>query len=229
MVDHTFLYSNAVTRIKELLDDGALGTIYYIDSVRINLGLFQNNVNVLWDLAIHDLAIVDFLIGRPPLSISAFGRSHTGTGVEDVAYLNLDYGDNLLASFHVNWLSPVKIRHLIVAGSRKGVVFNDLDQSEPIKVYDRGIQMAESPGSRHGALISYRMGDVWSPHLARVEPLQNMVRHFADCVRQGTRPLTDGQAGLRIVRILDTAQRSLKGQGSRLLLHPDVVPVRRAA
>jgi predicted dehydrogenase len=218
MVDHTFLYSPAVRMIKRLLDAGELGDVYFVDSVRINLGLFQNDVNVLWDLAIHDLAIVDHLIGRAPVSVSAFGRSHTRKETEDVAYLSLDFGDNLLASFHVNWLSPVKVRHLIVGGSKKGLVFNDLDQSEPIKVYDRDILVDESAEARRGALVSYRTGDVWSPHLEREEPLQNMVGHFAACVRGGRAPLTDGRAGLRMVRILDLAQRSLEAQGARLPL-----------
>jgi predicted dehydrogenase len=218
MVDHTYLYSPAIARLKRLIDDGELGKIYFVDSVRINLGLFQNDVNVLWDLAIHDIAIVDYLIGRSPLSVSAFGRSHTSTRIEDVAYLNIDFGDDLLASFHVNWLSPVKIRHLIVGGSKKGLVFNDLDSSEPLKVYDRGIHLAEPGETRRGALVSYRMGDVWSPHLSRDEPLRVMVQHFADSIRQHTRPLTDGQAGLRIVRVLDAAQRSLKTQGARVML-----------
>lgn len=229
MVDHTFIYSPAIRKIKHLIDSGELGEIYYIDSVRINLGLFQNDVNVLWDLAVHDLAIVDYLLGRLPQALSAFGRSHTSSGMEDVAYLNLDFGNRLLASFHVNWLSPVKIRHLIVGGSKKGLVYNDLDQSEPIKVYDRGITISQDAEARRGALIGYRIGDVWSPHLEREEPLQNMVRHFADCIKQGTAPLTDGQAGLRVVRILDLAQRSIKAHGNRLMLANAPVGVGLAA
>jgi predicted dehydrogenase len=223
MVDHTFLYSPAVRKVKQLIDSGELGQIYYVDSVRINLGLFQNDVNVLWDLAIHDLAIVDYLVGRSPLGVSAFGSSHTGTAIEDVAYLNLDFGDNLLASFHVNWLSPVKIRHLIVGGSKKGLVFNDLDPAEPVKVYDRGIVVEDLAVARRGALVSYRIGDVWSPQVDRTEPLQNVVGHFADCIRSGATPLTDGRAGLRIVRILDLAQRSLQTQGARQVLRECVV------
>jgi predicted dehydrogenase len=218
MVDHTFVYSPAVRRIKALIDAGELGELYYIDSVRINLGLVQNDVNVLWDLAPHDLSIVDYLLGRLPRSVAAMGGCHTGAEQEDVAYLNLDFGNSLLASFHVNWLSPVKVRHLIVGGSKKGLVYNDLNPWEPIKVYDRGITVAEDPELRRGLLISYRTGDIWSPHVEQAEPLQNVVRHFADCVRSGQRPLTDGQAGLRVVRILDAAQRSLKAQGGRITL-----------
>jgi predicted dehydrogenase len=218
MVDHTFLYSPAVRRMKELVDAGELGELFYIDSVRINLGLIQNDVNVLWDLAPHDLSIVDHLLGRLPRSVAATGSCHTGADLEDVAYLNMDFGGNLLASFHVNWLSPVKVRHLIVAGSKKSLVYNDLNAWEPIKVYDRGISVALGPEARRGVLISYRTGDIWSPHLDQSEPLQNVVRHFTHCVRTGQKPLSDGQAGLRIVRILEAAQRSIKAQGGRITL-----------
>jgi predicted dehydrogenase len=218
MVDHTFVYSPAVRRIKEIMDSGELGEIYYIDSVRINLGLVQNDINVLWDLAPHDLSIVDFLLGRLPRSVAAMGSCHTQAGQEDVAYLNLDFGDSLLASFHVNWLSPVKVRHLIIGCSKKGLVYNDLNPWEPIKVYDRGITVAEDSEARRGMLISYRTGDIWSPHVEPAEPLQNVVSSFADCIRTGKRPLTDGQAGLRVVRILEAAQRSIKAQGGRITL-----------
>ena len=146
------------------------------------------------------------------------GSCHTSTDLEDVGYLNLDFGGNLLASFHVNWLSPVKVRHLIIGGSKKGLVYNDLNPWEPIKVYDRSITVAEDAESRRGTLINYRTGDVWSPHVEQAEPLQNVARHFAECVRTGRRPLTDGQAGLRVVRILDAAQRSIKAQGGRITL-----------
>lgn len=218
MVDHTFIYSPAIRKIKALIDAGELGDIYYVDSVRINLGLFQHDINVLWDLATHDIAIVDHLLGRSPASVSAFGSCHTGNDIEDVAYLNLDYSRGLLASFHVNWLSPVKVRHLIIGGSKKGLVYNDLDLAEPIKVYDRGIVVSEHPESRRGVLISYRTGDVWSPHLPREEPLQNMVSHFASSIRRKTAPLTDGRAGLRVVQILDLAQQSIKAGGGRVRL-----------
>ena len=218
MVDHTFVHSPAVLRIKEIVDSGELGDIFYIDSVRINLGLVQNDVNVLWDLAPHDLSIVDFLLGGLPRSVAAMGSCHTKADQEDVAYLNLDFGNSLLASFHVNWLSPVKVRHLIIGGSKKGLVYNDLNLWEPIKVYDRGVSIAEDPEARRGMLISYRTGDIWSPHVEQAEPLQNVVRHFADCIRTGTRPVTDGQAGLRVVRILEAAQRSIKAQGGRITL-----------
>jgi predicted dehydrogenase len=223
MVDHTFVYSAAVRKMKELIDAGEVGEIYYIDSVRINLGLFQRDVNVVWDLAPHDLSILDYLVGRLSRSISAFGTCHADnvTEHEDVAYLNLDFGRGFVASFHVNWLSPVKIRHFIVAGSKKSIVFNDLEPAEKVKVYDRGIKVSHDPEARRGALIDYRTGDIWSPHLDQSEPIQNMVRHFAECVRTGQKPLTDGDSGLRVVHILEAAQRSIKAQGGRVTLWGD--------
>jgi predicted dehydrogenase len=220
MVDHTFVYSGPVKKIKQIVDSGDLGEIYFVDSVRINLGLFQHDVNVVWDLAPHDLSIMDHLIGRLPKSLSAFGACHadSDSGIEDVAYLNLDFGNGLLASFHVNWLSPVKIRHFLIGGSRKGLVYNDLAPDEKIKVYDRGITIAQDAESRRGALIGYRTGDVWSPRIEPQEPLQEMVRHFVECIRDNRQPLTDGEAGLRVVRILEAAQRSIKAQGGRITL-----------
>ena len=222
MVDHTFIYSGPVRKIKEIVDSGDLGEIYYVDSVRINLGLFQHDVNVVWDLAPHDLSIMDYLIGRLPKSLSAFGTCHTdsGSGIEDVAYLNLDFGDGLLASFHVNWLSPVKIRSFLVGGSRKGLVYNDLSPDEKVKVYDRGITVSQTHDAeaRRGVMIGYRTGDVWSPRIESQEPLQTMARHFAECIIEGKTPLTDGEAGLRVVRILEAAQRSIKAQGGRITL-----------
>jgi predicted dehydrogenase len=218
MVDHTYVFSPPIRKIRELVQSGEIGDIFYLDGVRINLGLFQSDVNVLWDLAPHDLSIVDYLLGRLPRTVAATGAIHTRSGQEDVAYLNLDFGGGLMANFHVNWLSPVKVRHLIIAGSRKSIVYNDLNPWEPIKVYDQGIQEGESTEARHGALISYRTGDIWSPRVESAEPLQNVVRHFAECIRTKARPLSDGEAGLRVVRILEAAERSVKAQGGRITL-----------
>jgi predicted dehydrogenase len=219
-VDHTFVYSTPVRMMKEIIHDPAFGDLYYVDGVRINLGLFQHDVNVAWDLAVHDLSILDYLIERTPTSVSAFGTCHTGErdGVEDVAYLNLDFGEGLIASFHVNWLSPVKVRHFIVGGSRKSIVYNDLKGDEKLKVYDSGIDVSLDAAARHQMLISYRTGDVWSPHVAKSEPLANLVSHFAACIRDGQRPITDGEAGLRVVRILEAGQRSIRAQGGRVVL-----------
>lgn len=217
MVDHTFIYSPAVQKIKEIVESGELGEILYVDSVRINLGLFQPDINVVWDLAPHDLAILDFLLGRSPKSVSAFGAAHAGhhPGLEDVAWLNLDYGDGLVASCHVNWLSPVKVRHFILGGSLKSIVYNDLEGPEKVKVYDRGITVSEHPEQKRGVMVGYRTGDIWAPHLDQSEPLQTMVRHFIECIHTGRRPLTDGEAGLRVVRLLEAAQRNIKSSAGR--------------
>ena len=219
MVDHVFVFSPPVRKMKELLDAGELGRLLYIDSVRINLGLFQRDVNVVWDLAPHDLSIADYLVGRSPRSVAAFGSVHTGSGHEDVAYLNLDFGDGLIANCHVNWLSPVKIRYTMLGGSQKGLVYNDLDPVEKLKVYDSGINVRQDDlEDRRNILVDYRTGDIWSPRLDSTEPLRTMVGHFVDCVRTGTQPVTDGESGLRVVRILDAAQRSIKAQGGRITL-----------
>ena len=220
MVDHTFIYSSPVRKIKEIVESGELGEVFFIDSVRINLGLFQHDVNVVWDLAPHDLSILDYIVGRLPRSLSAFGSCHAGNEgrIEDVAYLNLDFGDGLLAAFHVNWLSPVKIRHFLVGGSKKSIVYNDLEPAEKVKVYDRGITVSEDPDDRRRALVSYRTGDILVPHLSGGEPLQEMIFHFADCILNSKTPLTDGESGLRVVRMLEAAQHSIKAQGGRITL-----------
>ena len=218
MVDHTYLFSNAVRRIKEIVESGELGELYYVDSVRINLGLFQHDINVVWDLAPHDLSIVDHVLSCEPRSISAWGCAHADPNVEDMAYINVDYDDRTLANFHVNWLSPVKIRQMIFAGSRKSLIFNELNATEPVKIYNRGIDLGESPDDRHKFMINYRSGDVWGPHIEPGEPLQAVVGHFAECIRERKPPLSDGYLGLRVVRLLESATRSLRAQGGRVVL-----------
>src|SRR5262249_10700522 len=179
------------------------------------LGLFQHDINVVWDLAPHDLSIMDFMLDRLPISLSAYGSTHANPEIEDVAYLNLDYGDGLIANFHVNWLSPVKVRQMIIGGSERSLIYNDLDVDEKIKVYDRGIEVGSDVEQRRKVLISYRSGDVWSPNLSASEPLARMTEHFVTCAKTGQRPISDGNVGLRIVKILDAAQRSIKSQGGR--------------
>jgi predicted dehydrogenase len=217
MVDHTYLFSNAVRRMKQLVESGELGELHYVDSVRINLGLFQNDVNVIWDLAPHDLSIVEHLLGTPPRSISAWGCAHANSEIEDIAYVNVDYGEKLMANFHVNWLSPVKVRQIIVAGSKKSVIFNELNPSEPLKVYDRGIELIETEETQR-LRVGYRTGDMWSPHIEAGEALQAMVTHFAQCVRGEVEPVSDGKMGVRVVRLLEAATRSIRAQGGRLVL-----------
>jgi predicted dehydrogenase len=215
LVDHVFVYSPAVQTLIELCRSGSIGDIKFIDSVRINLGLIQHDVNVLWDLAPHDLSIIDSLIGRAPLSVVAVGESHVANGTIDVSYMHLDYG-GIAAAIHLNWLSPVKIRHLMVGGSKKSVLYNDLDRSEPVKVYDRGVQVDSEPEDKRGLMVSYRSGDVLSPRIETFEPLTALIAHFADCVEQGVAPITGGEQGLRIVQTLEAADRSLALDGARV-------------
>jgi len=215
-VDHVFVYSPPVQLMHQLIQQNRLGKIYFIDSVRINLGIFQNDVNVLWDLAPHDLSIVDFVLAKMPRSLSAIGGIHAGSDLEDVAYLNLDYGDGLIANFHVSWLSPVKVRQMIIGGSKQSLIYNDTDVSEKIKVYDRGINLDGDVEKRTQILIRYRSGDVWSPSLGNAEALSSMVADFLNCIRESRQPVTNGSSGLRVVKILDAAQRSIKAQGGRI-------------
>ncbi len=219
MVDHVFVHNSAVQSMKTMLDAGDLGELLYIDSVRINLGRIQNDVNVVWDLAPHDLSIVDYLVGRLPNSVAAFGASHTEQGLEDVAYVNVDFGQGLIANFHVNWLSPVKIRYTIVGGSKKSITFNDLHPAEIIKVFDSGVSVQQQDlEGRRRLLVDYRTGDIWSPHIPRQEPLSSAVGDFLQCVDHGGTPVTDGRAGLRIVRILEAIQQSIRQEGARIVL-----------
>jgi len=213
MVDHVFLYSPAVRAVAGFLRRGELGEISFIDSVRINLGLVQHDVSVIWDLAPHDLSIINYLVDRPPKGLVAVASSSGALGMPSVAHLHVDYGGGLLASVHVNWLSPVKIRHFLVGGTRRSVLYNDLDRSEPVKIYDRGVDVTVSPERRREVLVSYRTGDVLSPNVDKTEPLRNVIQHFCECVSNGLRPLTDGAHGLRVVRLLEAADSSLAEGG----------------
>jgi predicted dehydrogenase len=208
MVDHTFLFTGAVRKIKQLIDEGALGPLYYYDSTRVNLGLFQHDVNVLWDLAPHDLSIMDHLIGLEPELVVATGGAHVNA-LEDVAYLTVYFPHNVIAHINVNWLSPVKVRTTLVGGQRKMLVWNDLDPAEKIRVYDKGAEVRTQQGV-HQLLVSYRSGDMWAPRVEEIEALQVETRYFLDCVTTGKTPFNDGRAGLRVVKILEAAEESLK-------------------
>src|SRR5438552_3046122 len=217
MVDHTFVYTGAVRRIKEIIDAGEMGELYYFDSVRVNLGLFQNDIDVIWDLAPHDVSILTYLIPDKPQSVSAVGADHTGRGLLDVAYLTLYFANNLIAHFHVNWLSPVKVRQNLIGGSRRMLVYDDMEPSEKVRVYDRGIQVRSQEGI-YKALVDYRMGDVWSPKIDMREALSLECEHFVDCIRNSKVPRSDGVAGLAVVRILEAASISLANNGARVVL-----------
>jgi predicted dehydrogenase len=213
MVDHTFIYTGAVRKIKELVTSGQLGQLYYYDSVRVNLGLFQHDVNVLWDLAIHDLAIMEFVLGREPRAVSATGLSHLGGKPENIAYLTMFFDDSLIGHVHVNWLSPLKIRSTLIGGSKKMVFYDDTEPSEKIKVYDKGVSLSDTPESKQLLMVSYRTGDAWIPKLDSTEALTVEAQHFKECILGQAQPLSGGEAGLRTVRILEAATRSMKLRG----------------
>lgn len=213
MVGHTFVYTGAVRKMRTLSFSGDLGDIYYYDSVRINLGLFQHDVNVLWDLAVHDLAIMDYVLRQRPVAVSATGLAHVPGEPENIAYMTMFFDGSLIAHVHVNWLSPVKVRRTLLGGSRRMVVWDDLETSEKIKVYDRGVSLNPSPENVYQMLIGYRTGDMWAPQLEVAEALSVEAAHFVQCINESSVPVSDGQAGLRVVRLLEAATESMAQQG----------------
>jgi predicted dehydrogenase len=216
MVDHTFLFTGAVTKIKQLLQDGALGKLYYYDSTRVNLGLFQHDVNVVWDLAPHDLSIIDHLIQKTPEAISATGQTHLN-GHEDVAFLTLYFPDKVIAHINVNWLSPVKVRTTLIGGEKKMLVWNDLEADEKIKIYDKGVNVTSREGL-YDLLVHYRSGDMWAPQVEQVEALTRELTYFVHCIAKDETPINDGEAGLRVVRMLEAANQSISKRGELVYL-----------
>ena len=216
-VDHTFIYTGAVRKMKEIVTSGRLGDIYYFDSVRINLGLFQHDVNVIWDLAPHDLSIMDYLLEQRPVAVSAVGSCHVGNDLEDIAYLTLEFASNMIAHFHVNWLAPMKIRKTLIGGTKSMIVYDDTEASEKVKIYDKGIDVT-TPEGVYDTLVQYRTGDMLSPKLDQEEALSVGTRHFLDCIVNDAKPLTDGEAGLNVVRILEASAISIKDRGRRIEL-----------
>jgi predicted dehydrogenase len=224
MVDHTFLFTGAVRKIRQLVEDGVLGDIYYYDSTRVNLGLFQHDVSVIWDLAPHDLSIMDFLIRDKPEAVIATGETHLN-GLVDVAYITVYFPRNIIAHINVNWLSPVKIRTTLIGGEKRMLVWNDLEADEKLKIYDKGVQMngnghshANGNQGLYDLLVSYRSGDMWAPRVEQAEALKVELNYFIDCVRQDRTPINDGAAGLRVVQLLEAADRSLKQRGRTITL-----------
>jgi predicted dehydrogenase len=225
MVDHTFVYSSAVQKMKELIASNALGQIYYYDSTRINLGLFQRDVNVVWDLAVHDLSILNYVLDSPPTAISATGVTHVHGTPENMAQVLLYLESGAVAHLNVNWLAPLKVRRVLVGGARKMIVWDDLEPSEKIKVYDRGVSLTDDPGQIHEMRVNYRMGDMWAPQLSTAEPVLVEMAHFIACIDQGQTPATDGRLGLHVVEMLEGATRSMKMRGHVV----ELTPQRRAS
>jgi predicted dehydrogenase len=212
-VDLPFVYGGAVQKIRGLIERGEVGELLYFDSVRVNLGLFQSDVNVVWDLATHDLSIMLYLVQRMPRSVSAVGMAHYGP-LEDIAYLTMRFDDALIGHVHVNWLAPVKLRSVLIGGSQRMVVYDDLEPSEQVRVYEKGVTLGNGNGAaRTRALVDYRVGDMWAPHIDKTEPLSLVCRDFIGAIMDGRRPLADADLGLRIVRILEAAQRSIERGG----------------
>lgn len=218
-IDHIFIYTGAVKKMKECMSSGELGDIYYFDSVRVNLGLFQSDVNVIWDLAPHDISIMDYLITEKPKSVVATGASHTHSRIEDIAYVTVNFKNNLIAHFHLNWMSPVKIRRIIIGGSKKMIVFDDLDPAEKVKIYDKGVTLAKTNKKViYQSMIQYRTGDMYAPKIDSTEALRVVIEHLTDCVINKKVPITDGESGLRVIRILEAAEQSMKKGGIKVNL-----------
>ncbi len=226
MVGHTFEHNPAVERLRQIVRDGSLGRILYIQATRVNLGLFQPDINVIWDLAPHDLSILLFLLGEMPLRLRAEGRSYVQPGIEDVAWLTLDFPGGVTAQAHLSWLDPCKIRRVTVVGDRQMAVYDDLAPLDKITIYDRGVEIPPYTDSYGEFQLSYRYGDVRSPRLNWVEPLKRECAHFLACAREGRRPRSDGRSGRRVVAILEAADRSLAAGGGAAVLGPDVEPSR---
>jgi len=221
MVDHTFVYTGAVRKIRSIIDAGDLGQLLYLDSVRVNLGLFQQDSNVIWDLAVHDLSVMDHLIDAKPVAVSADGTAVAGYQHENIAYLTVHFDNGFLAHFHVNWLAPLKIRHMLIGGSQRMLVFNDMEPSEKVLVYDKGVDLnlnAQDDQARRKILISYRTGDMHAPRLDRTEALAGVVQEFAEAITQKRPPLTGGASGIRVVSLLEAAEQSLRSEGRRIRL-----------
>jgi predicted dehydrogenase len=215
LTDHTFVYTPAVEKLKDLILRGEIGDVYYYDSVRVNLGLFQNELSVLWDLGPHDVSIMQHLIDRPMKWVQAVGARHAGQSQETLAYITVQFEDNVIGHVHVNWLAPAKIRQVIVGGSKRMCIYDDNEPSEKVKVYDKGVELKSIEGI-HSALVQYRLGDMHAPALPNQEALARATAHFAHCIKSHTQPITDGRAGLSVVQVLEAAQQSMAEQGRRV-------------
>ena len=210
MVDHTFLFNPAVQKMKEVVDRGDLGKALYFDSVRVNLGLYQNDVNVVWDLAPHDLSIMLHLVPYKPIAVQAHGMQYYRDGMVDMAYVKVFFEENYLANFHLSWLSPTKVRRITLAGDRRMMVYDDMESNEKIKIYDKGVEILHSEEDLNQTRIQYRIGDIHIPAIPNKEALAEEAKHFVDCCKGLLNPISDGNQGLLVVRILEAADRSMK-------------------
>ncbi|MDF3018727.1 MAG: oxidoreductase domain protein [Steroidobacteraceae bacterium] len=217
-VDHTFVYTGAVRKMGELIKSGDLGRVYYYDSIRVNLGLFQRDVNVISDLAVHDFSILDYLLGEHPVAISASGINHFPGTPENLAYITLFYDSGTIAHVNVSWLAPVKVRQILLGGSKKMITYDDLEPSEKVKIYDKGINFTEDPKQIQEMRVGYRTGDMWAPKLDGTEALRLGGDHFIDCIINKKTPQTDGLLGLRVVELIEAATSSMRGRGETVYI-----------
>jgi len=219
IVDHTFIYTGAIRKMEEIIKGGDLGRVYYYDSIRVNLGLFQRDVSVISDLAVHDFSILDRLLDEHPVAVSASGTNHFPGTPENLAYITLFYDSGTIAHANVSWLAPVKVRQILVGGSKKMVAYDDLEPSEKIKIYDKGISFTDDPKQIYQMRVGYRTGDMWAPKLDMSEALQVEGMHFVDCIEHGNVPQTGGQLGLRVVELIEAATSSMRGKGKTVYMN----------
>ena len=217
MVDHTFLFTGAVRKMREIIDSGELGSLFFYDSVRVNLGLFQHDINVVWDLAPHDFSIMNYLIDIEPIAVSALGTKHFGNGLEDVAYVAVHFDNGFIAHFHCNWLSPVKVRRTLISGDKKMLVWDDVSSDEKVKIYDKGVKIKNTEGI-HKLLVSYRSGDMYVPKVEATEALKLEADYFVNYIENNHKPFNDGEAGLQVVKMLEAADKSLKNDYKKIRL-----------
>lgn len=217
-VDHTFIYTGAVAKMKEMVQAGDLGRVYYYDSIRVNLGLFQTDVNVISDLAAHDFSILDYLLGEHPAAVSASGTNHFPGTPENLAYITLFYDSGMIAHTSVSWLAPVKVRQILLGGSKKMIAYDDLEPSEKVKVYDKGVSFTDDPKQIYEMRVGYRTGDMWAPRLDASEALRVEGTHFVECIEQGKETHTGGMLGLRVVELIEAATSSMRGRGATIHL-----------
>ena len=217
-VDHTFIYTGAVRKMAEIIKSGELGRVFYYDSTRVNLGLFQRDVSVIADLAVHDFSILDYLLGEHPIAVSASGTNHFPGTPANLAYITLFYASGTIAHANVSWLAPVKVRQILVGGSKKMIIYDDVEPSEKIKVYDKGVSFTDDPKQIHEMRVGYRTGDMWAPKLSGAEALLMGSQHFVDCIEHGKAPDTDGRLGLRVVELIEAATSSMRGKGETVYI-----------
>ncbi|MBS0253441.1 MAG: Gfo/Idh/MocA family oxidoreductase [Proteobacteria bacterium] len=219
LVDHTFVYTGSIRKVGEIVRSADMGQLFYYDSIRVNLGLFQRDVNVISDLAAHDFAILDYLLDEKPIAVTAAGSNHFPGSPENLAYVTLFYNSGMIAHANVSWLAPVKVRQILIGGSSKMITYNDLEPSEKVKIYDKGVSFTDDPGQIQEMRVGYRMGDMWAPKLDSKEALSVEGEHFIDCIEKQQQPISDGQSGERVVSLIEAATSSMRGRGETIYIH----------